>query len=436
MNDTIRQAQEQVKKLYKDKPLEALSHCIITWNAFDTTNNIWDAWYYVVVLYKLKKLDEAEKVCTIVHNKILQLNIIFEKAVELFYTSYARVLGEKYLGEIKAETTTDELLIMYEKLLFIASLPGMEKEKAPYEFYTFKWLREAKKRSNILHFSTKVLTLIEKLNPDTLSKDSYTVQLKNGKDSELQSNYEAYYSYKTKALFDLEKYQECIDSCTLALETIEKFHFDNDIWFADRLSNSIAKLGDIDKAILKTEEIVLKKDNWFLFYNLAKLYLQNNNMNEAFKNMLRAAHTKDPIKMKVKLLEDLGNYFSTIDYDLSQKHYILVKKIREENQWPKDDTLLEKITKNLNTNEKELKVEWLEYIYKTYKLETGYIQDSGEKFGNIKQSDKLIFFKTKNYIGDSRNLRPNDKVKFIIVPSYDTKKQKQSKEAIYITKIT
>ena len=57
----------------------------------------------------------------------------------------------------------------------------------------------------------------------------------------------------------LGKFQECYDVSKLALETFEKFHYSNDIWFARRIALSKKNLGNSEDAIKELQQILRKK---------------------------------------------------------------------------------------------------------------------------------------------------------------------------------
>ncbi len=66
--------------------------------------------------------------------------------------------------------------------------------------------------------------------------------------------------------------------------------------------------------------------------------------------------TNDLEKMKVSLIEDIGEYLiSANEEEIGQKHFLMAKKIREENGWFVKDKLKSKINKELEISYKELR---------------------------------------------------------------------------------
>ena len=86
-----------------------------------------------------------------------------------------------------------------------------------------------------------------------------------------------------KAFFELDRPQDCINCCQEALGAFTKFHYDNDIWFKRLIALSNAKLSNFDEAISQLKELLKKKNEWFIQKEIAELYLQVNNIEEAEK---------------------------------------------------------------------------------------------------------------------------------------------------------
>ncbi|NCX95359.1 MAG: hypothetical protein EBX41_02915, partial [Chitinophagia bacterium] len=87
---------------------------------------------------------------------------------------------------------------------------------------------------------------------DSLDIECKTIEVtrKGEKKSEEQaSDKENWYAVKTKALFETQQYQECFVVSKKALETFDKFHYLNDIWFARRVALSRKKLGNKKEAL-------------------------------------------------------------------------------------------------------------------------------------------------------------------------------------------
>lgn len=81
----------------------------------------------------------------------------------------------------------------------------------------------------------------DKIDREKLSRDCNVIKVERKgqkKDMELASDFEVWYSYKTKALTKMGKWQECFDLSKEALERIQNFHYSNDVWFSRRIALS------------------------------------------------------------------------------------------------------------------------------------------------------------------------------------------------------
>ena len=76
---------------------------------------------------------------------------------------------------------------------------------------------------------------------DSLDTECRTIEVEQKgkkKPMELASSKEDWYAVKTKALFETKNYQECFELSKKALESFEKFHYSNEVWFARRIALS------------------------------------------------------------------------------------------------------------------------------------------------------------------------------------------------------
>ena len=138
----------------------------------------------------------------------------------------------------------------------------------------------------------------------------------------------------------------------------------NYIWFSRKISKSLGELGQIDDAISKLEKLTIISDKWFLLYEIGKYYLQLNNLDEALTYMLRAVCTKDPERMKVALIESIGDLLTEIgDKSFAQDNYNYARQIRQNNDWSVANSLQRKITEEKEVVSKDIKKKWIQKLY-------------------------------------------------------------------------
>jgi len=184
-----------------------------------------------------------------------------------------------------------------------------------------------------------------------------------GKRNELASDREKWYSEKSKALFELNRFGECYEVSDKALHEIDKFHNNNDLWFVRRMALSQKELGNLDEAIAKLEDVYNRKKEWFIQKEIAELYFEKGDIDVALKNCLEALNAKAPIEFKIGLIFLMGKILkSKNDIRLAQQHFMLVKKIREEKEWKVPEEILNEIGAVEDaTTRKELQNELVRY---------------------------------------------------------------------------
>jgi tetratricopeptide (TPR) repeat protein len=168
--------------------------------------------------------------------------------------------------------------------------------------------------------------------PEELSTSCSTIKVeRKGKlsDMELASDQENWYAYKTNALQKLKRWQECLDLSKEALDTIQKFHYSNDVWISRRIALSKKNLGSAEETIDELQAILKKKKEWFIQKELAEIYFEEGNIKLAEKYALQAVNNFGPIQFKIDLLFLLGKiYVAKNEKDLAFKHFSLSKLIR------------------------------------------------------------------------------------------------------------
>ena len=167
------------------------------------------------------------------------------------------------------------------------------------------------------------------------------VELKGEKKPmELASDKENWYAFKTKSLFETGMYQECFEVSKQALEAFEKFHYSNDIWFARRIALSKKHLGNSDEALNELLKILRRKREWFIQSEVAEIYKENGDFEKAFKYAIEAINNFGDLEYKVGLLVLIADILEKKqENELSFKHYMLSKLLRQQEEWKVPQTL-------------------------------------------------------------------------------------------------
>lgn len=311
----------------------------------------------------------------------------------------------------------------------------------PKNFYFL--LKKFKDKPSVnWQFVNKFCDLIQ---PDNLSTECSVIDVTRkgvAQQMELASAREDWFSYKTKALFELEKYEECLDLSKLALESFEKFHYSNDVWFARRIALSKINLGNIDEALNELLQVLKRKKEWYIQDEIAKIYKDKSDLDTAFKYAIDAITNYGDIEYKVGLLVLIGDIlYSKGDEELAFKHYLLSKLLRIQQEWkiPNNLTLalnkFDFIQTGINTLP-QLKIE-LNNFWTSLKPQKAELDRYNGKISKILHNDekgvdgfikydinKSIYFRVNITEEIIKKLKVGLTVEFKIFPAKQDRKEK------------
>lgn len=440
--DEIRQ---QTRKLLRqnipsvDEYKKALPLCKELWAHFSDTQEFWDAHQYANCLKKLGELDEAENVCEYIYQtyRDQKLPSCQERPFSYILNLYTWIINDKYVKSIRKpdyqyeHIVLDKLFLLHEIIEFV----GQDSRLPSFNYCALSVIRILIKTSK--SYNDKMISIINLIDPKDLSSIPTQYTDHAGKEREMASDKETYFQLKSDLLFREKQYEDCILCCTTAIDEIENLHYDNNIWLERKVALALENLGHIDDAIITLKKLILISDKWFLLYELGKCYLRKKETKQALIYMLRAACTKDPEKMKVKLIESIGDIFTDIqEIDLAQENYNFARQIREENDWSVSQTLNYKISTMMSIRFLDIRKHWITFLHDEVGAKHGRIVKilPGHRGGFI-QADRPYYFQYKNFFGKSDLSKVGDNVGFIIVGSFDKKKQQNTEEAVAIIPI-
>lgn len=376
----------------------------------------WDKWNYIMCLKLNNQLDEAE----------VESQRLFDAEPDFFYNKnlLTWIIYEKYVRD--SEYVSEDLIEKSELILDISE----HSPSSSYEKTCWKMI-ELYKDVN----PEKVLYWVKKLDVHKLSDEPNTYEKKNQKIL-YQSNKEHYYAILTKSLFKLELFDECIIACEEAINALDKFHHDNDIWIKARLYYSICITQSDSDMLREIENLNRMKKHFTLFHYLFKLHIKFDDNAAALHNAKKGCLTKEPDQMKLKLYFDFATFLSSIgEHDLSRKHFTFYLKIREKNDWPVDEQLSNLCSDlmnkyNLKSIKKELVKYWKDSTGSDVTYEGSVIKFNSDKgFGFISFKEDNVFFHISNLREKNTELHKGDKVRFSIKTGYNKKKGIEQEEA-------
>jgi len=391
------------------------------WDTNAASFNEWDIWGYAYSLFKTKDYQDT-------------LNIAREgykifPNFEMLHSLYARSI---YYTQFKANPPPN-LSTLKKALDAILKLhpPHQPYSVAPTAIFEFAKIAM---KQNVIHWK-EIEEYLLKLEPELLDDKAFEFKNK-GRDVSIASDYEKWYACMIRVKGGLNQPKELLDLLDQARSKNIKWHYNNDIWFERKEAFAYNQLGEVEKAIKIMKSILARKKDWFLIYDLAKLFPEDSE--EKGELLCEAALAKGPYAMKLKLYDDLYTFFKTIDKDIAQDHLKLIATLRIENDWdiPQRVSLLldgkDWKEKSSSFYLKKLRNIWKKYLPEKEKLEGRIITIFPNGNAGFIKADNESYFFSINDIKDKESIEKNQKVVFEWVESFDKKKNKMSKKAINI----
>jgi len=231
---------------------------------------------------------------------------------------------------------SDMILALIETNHYDAIFKFIELYKVVLDPKSFSYLLKRLKDKPSVNW-TLVNRFCDLIDPEQLNTECTIIEVeRNGarRPMELASPREEWYALKTKALFETRNYQQCFDLSKRALESFEKFHHSNEVWFARRIALSKRYLGNLDEALNELLQVSKRKREWFIQKEVAEIYKEKGEIEEAFKYAIVAVNNSGNIEYKVDLLVLIGDLLNSRgEKELAFKHYSLSKLLRLEQGW-------------------------------------------------------------------------------------------------------
>lgn len=277
---TKRELEDQAKALILSNPEEAVKLYHEIYDTFQEQFNNWDAFYAIKAL-RASTINELKWASELVEKykeeKVCNLYgwLVFDKCIK---------------GKNRSE------ILSYEN--YISKLPEICLQKNLKEEISFPCpttisvLKLCDAHAENLFNARKINDLLNGLDYRLLSDKAKTIETQERGEVELSSDLEKYFALKTKALFKLGEYESCIEFCNIGLNTLSKFHYNNDLWFRMRIALSEDKIGNHIQSELLFQELLSSKagsDKWFLYRDIAEVYFEQGDFEKAWKFAVDAA---------------------------------------------------------------------------------------------------------------------------------------------------
>ncbi len=385
----------------------------------------WAGWSYAFSLSKLNRHDEALEVCRTLfprfnHSEIL--NSLYAKCI--FYTQFTR-----------DKSPSIEVLSKATEAMMQLSPPHQ-----PYSLTSaaiFRLIKVLLSQQSIEW--GKIENWLLKLEPDLLDDRPFRMTDSRGNHIELASPKEEWYSNMIKVKGGLNQPKELLALLDVARKQNIKWHYNNDIWFARKEAFALNQLGEKDKAEKILRNILKRKKDWFLLYDLS-LVIENEK--ESLTLMARAARAPGKDEHKLKLFQSLYERLAKIEmhHNDAAIHLCLIAAIREEQGWPVKEEMRNTIIKagidpvqegSSLAIKKNLIPVWISLDKDAAKRLTGKVKSilPNGNAGFISCENVSYYFR----VGNLKNkIKPGTMLSFELEDGYDKKKNKSTKVAVNI----
>lgn len=427
---TINELKDEARSLRESKNYsDALAIYDSLWAESNDRFNEWDGWSYAFCLLKTQQYDKGIAVSRYMIEKF-----------PLFINTKNVFCWCLYYQKIKPQVKNEDEFIKAANEII---LHCKQEKYSPFAITVFAVATYINEKP--AYNPVKILEWILKLNPELLEDSVKIMEEKDtGKEVELASDREKFFSLLIKAYFETYEFEKCLQACNLAFKSISKFHYDNDIWFKRKKAQCLSHKGELDESVKIYEEIIKKKSDWFIKSEIAELYFKMNDINKALKFACDAALSSGDSEKKMKLYELLANLNTKLgNYEIAKKHIALVYSIRKEHEWKLDQILdtIEKFDVNIDnlgdakSQERNLKKEWEILMFGDKESNNGTIISilPNGKAGFIKKDDgSSYYFNLRSFVGRKEFAIPGRNVTFIIEDGFDIKKNIQTKIAVNV----
>ena len=290
-----------------------------------------------------------------------------------------------------------------------------------------------------------IIKWVYKLNPEYLNTEVKESKI-DGKIVKFPSNKEKYYYYLSKSYFELKDFEKCITVTKEALENLDDYIPDNDIWFKWRIAKSLREIGEYDEALTYLDDITKTKNEWYIFLELAENYYAKEDYDKALKYCIDSALKYGDIDKKINLYSLLESLLKDEYPEEALKHEYLIYSLKLNKNWPISPEFKEKIEyagfdvdfRDYWEIEAELNNFWTELKFKDSERYYGKISNiiSQGKAGFIlADSGESYFFAAFEFKGDKELFKKGSKVSFYTEEGFDKSKGEKTINAVNVIPI-
>jgi len=425
--ETKRDFEAKAKALISTNPDEAVKLYRELWEIYPGQYNAWDAFYTVKAMRasNLPNLNWAKE-------------LVEKFSEERVGNLYGWLVFDRCIkGKNRTEILENEKFI--ESLMNLAPQKNLREDAAFPCPTTISILKLCDAHAEKLFNARRINDLLSGLDYNILSNKSKTIDTLERGEVELSSDLEKYFSLKTKALLKLGEFESCKEHCNKGLVLLEKFHYNNDLWFKMRIGLSEDGLGNHEKSEELFKELLESKagnDKWFLYRDISEVYYEQGDFMKAWKYALDAVfHGNEPHFLIGLYLLQARILFKLERPTEGKILAELIAAILKEQEWNDKAEYVKlfayyKIDRTalptVNALIEKARLFWQKERYGSKPKQKGTIISihKNGKIGHIKdQDDNLIGFHKKDLVKKMKSLENliGVTVEFFIMESYDGK---------------
>ncbi len=425
--ETKRDFEAKAKALISTNPDEAVKLYHELWESYPDQFNSWDAFYAV------KAMRAANS------TNLTWANELAEKFKgDRVGNLYGWLIFDRCVkGKNRTEILSNEKFI--EGLVNLAPQKSLKEDDAFPCPTTISILKLCDAHAENLFNAKRINELLSGLDYSILSNKSKTIETHERGEVELSSDLEKYFALRTKALLKLGEFETCIEHCNKGLELLEKFHYNNDLWFKMRIALSEDGLGNHERSeelFKELLEIKAGSDKWFLYRDISEIYYEQGDFVKAWKYAVDAAFYGNEPHFLIGLYLLQARILFKLERPTEGKILAeLIASILKEQEWNDKADYIKLFTyykidrttlPTVNEIIKEARNFWQNERYGNKPKIKGTIISihKNGKIGRIKdQNNNIIGFHKKDLVKKMKSIEnlTDATVEFFIMESYDGK---------------
>lgn len=364
--------------------------------------NEWDKYFYALILEKIGFEQKSIAVCRKIYSKNKNFNPNNSLyARNIFKITFQKKISNDFKETVKALEALKKLIPEDDNFISFEMM-----------YYKFIKIYEKENKFNFL------IQIFEKFYPTSndynkLNDKEYLKTLK------YPSFAETFLVAQIKAYFSNKNYQTVVDKTNEALKIIKRFNYNNHIWIKRLKAQSLNFLNKKNEALKEYFNIIKYKQDWFLYFELAKILFEYNNKKAAEYFIHKALLDKQDANFKRNLYNFIANNFS------EAKCYKYAKEIFELQKSQNNNNQILAINKSATKCATD--------FFNEKKKTASVVKIFSEKTGLVKLDDKIVFYIAKE---KNMDLKLTEKVLVLETWNFDNKKNEVKNSVEIIKKLT